>query len=168
MNELRTKLANECKTRTKAYFDSLPPLPDLSTKNKGIATCVKTGNFGCESTTKSVVALVSQIIGEDISPYVYAPARTHPTPGVIITFLSSRIAPGKWIPSLCADLDGKQALFVTNYEDKEAPSSLSDEQVNAAMPPTDEQIDEYFEKMSIVNLRTIIGCPFGLDVVAHE
>lgn len=95
--------------------------------------------------------------------------RPQPASGVLIFFLSSRISPGKWVPTICVGNDGSgNANFINNIEDKTSGSSLGTDQVNAARQATDEEIDQYFAAMNAISLRAVLNSDFGFDVASKD
>lgn len=167
MSNLKSKLAEECKTRTRAYFSALPPKPPLSEKAQKAVQIIRDSNaFGCK--TSHVSALVSALLGEEIGYAVGAMAVPQPKSGVLIVFLSHRISPGNWVPSLCIGEDGKKALFINNIEDKTVGSGLGSEQIATARQATDEEIDAYFTAMNSVSLRTTLKSDFGFETATKD
>lgn len=166
LQTVKAALAAECKKRTAVYFGKVNPvLPEASAKAKAAARIITESNFGCA--TKDVAALVSVLIGENVTHLVKPlNRRPEPDPGVVVFFLSARIAPGQWIPEVTISKDGDTTRYVNNYEEG-ATSGLSQDQLDQARPPTDSEIDALFEKMPIGNLRVVLGSQFGVDVMVH-
>lgn len=167
MSNLKSKLAQECKIRTEAYFNALPPKPQLSEKAQKAVQIIKDSNaFGCK--TSHVSALVSALLGEEIGYAVGAVTVPHPTSGVLIFFLSSRISPGNWVPCLCVGQDDGKALFINNIEDKREGSGLGVEQIATARQATGREIDDYFTAMNSVSLRTTLKSDFGFETATKD
>ena len=164
IQDLRTTLTAESKKRTAAYFDNLPPVAsDRSEKAKALAQAIIDGKFGCA--TDGVVRLVSLLLGEDVAPLVKPRDRPQPGLGVIIVFLSSNVAPGQWVPTL--KVKPETHGFLHNIKDGDF-FALNGEQFNAARRPTDGEINVFFNKMSLANLRAVVSSGFGLDALVPQ
>lgn len=168
LNTVKTDLAAESKKRTAAYFERVnPPLPEVSAKGRAAAKAISSSNFGCAMS--DVAALVSLLIGEDITRLVKPPKRPEPPAGVIIVFLSERIAPDQWIPELSigkSDENDSSCKYVNNYEEG-ATTGLNESQLNGSRKPTDAEIDAFFDKMPVGSLRLVLASQFGVDVMVQ-
>jgi len=159
LQDLRILFATESKKATAAYFQQRnAPEIVISEKAKAAAKIIREGKFGCN--TAAVTALVSTIIGENLEPLMYA-VRVALEPGVIIVFQSTRVAPGQWIPELVINREGGD---LNNLEAGPSGRAGTD-QIKNAKQPSDQEIDAFFEKMSVHNLRLVLGSEFGARVL---